>query len=666
MLKWILSTTLTLLISAGIQAGTIQGTVTDAETGEPIGGAVVIATSGFGGRATIDSATTNAEGAYSITDLVQGIYLTAASAEGYQPSQSNFPVDLGRNQTVEWDFELSPGSGTGSASIGGTVTDRETNEPVEGAQVILSVMTGFGGGGSRQTLDTVMTDAEGGYTFADLIAAQRYRLDVTADGYFAGRQSNIILQPGQDFTADISLEPVGDQVGAIAGTITDSESNEPINGATVILSMFLGGGEYRMLDTILTGADGQYSFTEVPAGNGYRVQASADNHESATQRNIEVTTGETTAANLALTPVVPPSGVVTGLITDTESNPLSDATVILQSITFSGGSIGLTNIDTVASGEDGTYEFNELESGRYRIRASLEGYEDETSDDSILENEDTLTIDLSLTEISMGTMTVLVLAESDDSPIEGATVTATLKATDGETYTATSGGDGYASLGEVISGDYTVTVSKTGYDTETQQRRVSPEENDSATVLLAEATGMQRVLVGTITNKDEEPVSGASVELRAGSDDDILTLTAESDAEGKYEISGILMDYSQVRVTITATGYVENSAQVQLTGDTVTYDVRLEADPASPVVTKVSAVPGIRLESNSSGRFVRFVNMKTATTLNLYTINGRLAFSREVPRGTHLVNLPKTVAEQKTLLVVETATDVLLTEMLSR
>ncbi len=666
MLKWILSTTLTLLVTAGIHAGTIQGMVTDAESGEPIEGALVIATSGFGGQATVDSATSDAEGAYSISDLAQGFYMTAASAEGYQPSQSNFPVNLGGNQTFERNFELIPGSGTGNASIGGTVTDQETDEPVGGAQVVLSVRTGFGGGGNWQALDTVMANAEGGYMFADLIADQRYRLDVTADGYFAGRQSNIFLQPGQELAADISLEPVGDQVGTIAGTITDSESNEPIDGATVILSQHLGGGEYDMIDTMMTGADGQYSFTDVPATTGYRVQASADNHEAATLRNIEVTIGETTAANLALTPVVPPSAVVMGLITDTESNPLGVATVILQSVTFSGGSANITNVDTAESGEDGTYEFNELESGRYRIRASLEGYEDETSDDSILENEDTLTIDLSLTEISMGTMTVQVLAESDDSPIEGAMVTATLKATDGETYTATSGGDGYASLGEVISGDYTVTVSKTGYETETQQRRVSPEENDSATVLLAEATGTQRVIVGTITNEDEEPVSGASLKMTAGSDDDILTLTAESNAEGKYEISGIPTEYSEVRVTITAIGYVENSAQVEMTGDTVTYDVQLEVDPATPVVTKVSAVPGIRLESNSSGRFVRFVNMKTATTLNIYTINGRLAFSREVPRGTHIVNLPTTVAEQKTLLVVETATDVLLTEMLSR
>ncbi len=666
MLKWVMSTTLTLLISAGIQAGTIQGTVSDAETGEPIEGAVVTASSGFGEQMTIDSATTDAEGAYSIADLNQGFYRMGAFADGYQPQQAGFPINLNQNQTVERDIQLRPGSGTGNASIAGSVTDQDTDEPVENAQVVLSVRVGFGGGGNWEALDTVMTDAEGGYSFVDLIADQRYRIDITADGYFAARESNIFLQPGQDVTVDIALEPVGDQVGSIAGTITDGESDEPIDGATIILSQSLGGGEYNMLDTVVTGADGQYSFTDVPATAGYRVQASADNYESATRRNIEVTTGATTAANLALTPVVPPSAVVMGLITDTESNPLSDAMVILQSIAFSGGSVDITNIDTVTTAEDGTYEINELESGRYRIRASLEGYEDETSEAANLENEDTLTIDLSLPELSMGTMTVLVLAESDDSPIEGATVTATLEATDGETYTATSGGDGYASLGEVISGDYTITISKTGYETETQQRRVSADENDSATVLLSEATGTQRVLVGTITNEDDEPISGASVELRAGREDNVLTLTAESNAEGMYEISGIPREYSRAQVTISATGYLENSAQAQLNGDTVTYDVQLEVDPSSPVITRVTTRPGVRLQSAASGRVVRFVNIPTATTLNLYTMNGRLAFSQKVPAGSHIVNLPAAKAEQKTLLVVETASEVLLTEMLSR
>ncbi len=78
--------------------GTITGTVTDAATGDPIGGATVTAD----GYTTM----TASDGTYTLADMPVGSYTVTASATGY--SDQSKAADVLENQTTVVDFALSP------------------------------------------------------------------------------------------------------------------------------------------------------------------------------------------------------------------------------------------------------------------------------------------------------------------------------------------------------------------------------------------------------------------------------------------------------------------------------------------------------------------------------------------------------------------------------
>lgn len=99
----------------------------------------------------------------------------------------------------------------------------------------------------------------------------------------------------------LSFAPPGPR-GDIAGTVTDSASNQPIAGATVT------AGDA----TATTAADGTYDLS-VPTGS-YDVTASAFGYGSATRSGVVVTDGNTTTADFALAPA--PRVTLTGTVTD--------------------------------------------------------------------------------------------------------------------------------------------------------------------------------------------------------------------------------------------------------------------------------------------------------------------------------------------------------------
>ncbi len=85
---------------AGVPHGTLQGTVTDATTGNLISGATVIASGGY-------SATTNSSGYYQITGMLTGTYDVTASAFGYQ-SQTVIGVVINDGITTIQNLGLNP------------------------------------------------------------------------------------------------------------------------------------------------------------------------------------------------------------------------------------------------------------------------------------------------------------------------------------------------------------------------------------------------------------------------------------------------------------------------------------------------------------------------------------------------------------------------------
>jgi thermitase len=150
-----------------IVPGSITGSVTDAEGGSPIVGAMV----SDGTR----TATTDTSGEYTIADVPAGSYGVTASKEGYESSSLTVDVLSGSNAVVDFSLNevIIPGSITGS------VTDAEDGSPIVGATV---------NDGTR----TATTDATGRYTISD-VPAGSYEINASKEGYESITSSVTVL-----------------------------------------------------------------------------------------------------------------------------------------------------------------------------------------------------------------------------------------------------------------------------------------------------------------------------------------------------------------------------------------------------------------------------------------------------------------------------------------
>jgi subtilisin family serine protease len=144
--------------------GTLEGTVTEAGSGDPIEGATILATGPFN-----RSATTNADGEYSLLALA-GTYNVTVIKYGYM-SQTVTDVEILEDETEVLDFILELAD---TYTVSGTVTDINTGWPLY-ARIDI---TDF-------PLSPVWTDPETGEYSAELVGGLEYTFHVDAwvDGY---------------------------------------------------------------------------------------------------------------------------------------------------------------------------------------------------------------------------------------------------------------------------------------------------------------------------------------------------------------------------------------------------------------------------------------------------------------------------------------------------
>ena len=159
-------------------------------------------------------------------------------------------------------------------------------------------------------------------------------------------------------------------LGIIEGTVTDSSTGDPIEGATVTANGYSN----------ITDAEGRYSI-EVPPGT-YNVTASATKYVSQS-KTATVTSNTKTTLDFALTPL---NGTISGTVTDSSTgDPIAGATVTINGI-------------SVSTGTDGTYSI-EVPPGTYNVTVSADGYEDSSNTDITVVAEETTPVDFELTPI---------------------------------------------------------------------------------------------------------------------------------------------------------------------------------------------------------------------------------------------------------------------------
>jgi outer membrane receptor protein involved in Fe transport len=154
------------------------------------------------------------------------------------------------------------------------------------------------------------------------LSADRITVAAALRAILAGSQVDVLLKPRRQMVL-VSRDPVRPAaVGIIAGRVTDSASGGPLGSATVLVE-----GTSR---STMTGADGRYRLTVVPAGSQVVVARRIGYGQA--RRTVTVVDGQETTADLALGAVATPleEMVVTGTAFETEvraiPNPINVVT----------------------------------------------------------------------------------------------------------------------------------------------------------------------------------------------------------------------------------------------------------------------------------------------------------------------------------------------------
>jgi hypothetical protein len=169
--------------------GTVTGTVTNSENGDPIAGAIITHSGG--------TATSDGSGHYTITGIPSGSQTLVASAPGYNSSAEQ-TVNVPANGSVTLNFALTPKP----TYIAGEVLDSWNSQPIPGARVWTMVPpTNIHPDGMVITT----TDSLGRYQL--FVPPGNYNLSVEKSGY-TGETREAIVTFGTYTAADFALDPL--------------------------------------------------------------------------------------------------------------------------------------------------------------------------------------------------------------------------------------------------------------------------------------------------------------------------------------------------------------------------------------------------------------------------------------------------------------------------
>jgi hypothetical protein len=204
-----------------------------------------------------------------------------------------------------------------------------------------------------------ITDASGNYRINTNLATGTY--NVTAwfpEGHLDKTVSGIAVTAGAEVTVDLALTPSG----IISGRVTATSGGEPLADASVLAmyESYMGGAT--------TNATGYYKISS-GLGNGTYMVMATYSGQYGWAMDVNVVEGsETPDVNIDI--AVEPSGIITGKVTDTSSEPIADALVMAECPAGSGEAYTDANGSYIISSGLGT--------GTYTVNASASGYSTQT------------------------------------------------------------------------------------------------------------------------------------------------------------------------------------------------------------------------------------------------------------------------------------------------
>jgi protocatechuate 3,4-dioxygenase beta subunit len=421
------------LTPVGGQTGGISGWVFDANTRQPIEGALVCCGTG--------PVHTDSNGYYLIDGLEPRRYQVRCEAAGYQNATYPESVTVVAGRVTEnINFHLQP-AGQNPGAISGRVFDSSNGRLILGA-----VVRAANGRMSREVVQCSL-----GYRITDL-APGKYWVSATARGFEPGHYADSVEVLAGQTTPNINfhLAPTGGQTGGISGWVTNARTREPVFGARVAAE----GPSRGRANTCQRGG---YAVRDLLPGE-YLVKATARGFNPSAVETVTVVAGRITPdVNFALEPLGGGTGVVFGHVRDsTTGQGLRGANV------FAWGAPGQGSATTESCGG---YLLRELRAGGYVVRARCRGYYHKLYPETVfvVAGETTRNIDFLLRPVQGvdGGLGGFVFDGENQNEISGARVLAIGTGGSREAYTDAFGD--YLVDG-LEPGDYQIEVEAAGYE----------------------------------------------------------------------------------------------------------------------------------------------------------------------------------------------------------
>lgn len=481
-------------VSGGPTTGTISGNVKDNNNNNLAGVTVSTNTGGY-------SATTDANGNYTISGVAAGTYDVTASKTGYNSqTQTGKTVTAGQTTTVNFTLtqQQQQFSGIQNKNFeGGFYNDPDVDHQSGNYWHRFSISGSSKAGGVYGTYHSanwsqsiyesnwvagIYQQATGATVGNNYTASVWVRGSDTSVKFWVGIDptggtdaASANVQWSAECIPGTTWTQISKQVAASSGTITmfvkaqniatinkyayiddadlvdngggpstgtltgnvKDQAGANVSGATVTTNT----GGY----SATTDANGNYTISNVAAGT-YDVTASKSGYNSQTQSGKTVTAGQTTTVNFTITRQ---TGTLTGNVKDQAGANLSGAIVT----TNTGGYSATTDAN-------GNYTITNVATGTYDVTASKAGYNSQTQTGKTVNYNQTTTVNFTLTSVSNGTISGNV-KNKDGVNIAGATVS-----TNTGGYSATTDANGNYTISNVAAGTYNVTASKSGYVSE--------------------------------------------------------------------------------------------------------------------------------------------------------------------------------------------------------
>jgi len=461
-------------------AAVLEGTVTHGNSS--VSGATIAI---YDGNSDLLKHTgTDSNGSYH-ADVPNGTYRLDVDADGYAPT-SVTDVNATTGETTTQNVTLDE-----AAIITGTVTDTN-GDPIADADVWVH---------TEDYSVSVRNTTDGNGRYAVEVTNGTYTIDVDADGYTSASITDVNATTGETTTQDIIL----DEAAIITGTVTDT-NGDPIADADVDAHT----DDYSVSDRTRTNGTGQYT-VEVTNGT-YTLDVDADGYAPTTVEDVNATTGNTTTQNATLET----AAIVTGMVTDTDGNPVPDADVHVHTDNYSV-------TDWTRTDQNGRY-VAEVANGTYAVEVDADGYAPATIDGVEASSGTSTSRNVTLQAAAVISGTV---RDESGNPVPGATIDVHDEGY--TTFERVSANDDGSYRVELSNGTYTVEVDADGYAPATIDGvEASSGENTPLEVEL----GAPAVITGTITDADGNGVAGATVSASNGE----RSYFNRTSSDGSYEI----------------------------------------------------------------------------------------------------------------------------------